>query len=351
MNATKKTASKKLKLPRWRRPSWKQIRHLIYALLLGILAYIILSLIYFQFRPLNLGYLNVPSGPVKDFAEADRRAKLLVAADEKNPDLNPDCHYRYLSQNKPVERVLVIRHGLTNCPRQFDKLADEYYKAGYAVLITRIPKHGLRDRTSLEPAKLSAEETMIDLNRSLDIAQGLGKKVDVMGLSVGGNEVALAAYQRGDIDQAIMINSLFSPKAVPTSLTRMATGGLLTIPNIFIWWDSKAKTELTGPTSVYYGFFTRPVGEYLRLTAALQDKPRDKPKARKLVMITNDNDGAVNNNVADGFISQWRKTGANVVDYRFPKSDGLNHDLIDPLQPDANTVISYPKILELTTQP
>ncbi|MEI6481586.1 MAG: hypothetical protein WCO19_04775 [Candidatus Saccharibacteria bacterium] len=327
---------------------WPRIRKPVSTILLGIGMFLLISIMYFQFRPLNVGYLQSIKSPIRDFQQADQMARDLVAKDEKNTSLNPDCHYRYLSQPKPVEHVLVIRHGLTNCPRQFDQLADEYYKAGYAVLITRIPYHGLVDRKSPDQSLLTAEMTLSDLNRSIDIAQGLGSHVDVMGLSVGANEVAMVATQRADIDRAIIINPFFGIKGLPAPLTRMATGAALTIPNQFIWWDGKAKELLSGPTSASYGFQTHSIGEYLRITAAIFDKPNNKPLAARPIIITNANDDAVNNKVTDEIIEQWQKTGANLVTYRFPESDKLNHDLIDPLQDDARIDISYPKILELT---
>ena len=73
-------------------------------------------------------------------------------------------------------------------------------------------------------------------------------------------------------------------------------------------------------------------------------------KAKQLIVITNGNNDAVNNGVTDDFIQQWRELGENVTTYRFPESDKLNHDMIDPMQPDARIDVAYPKILELTTQ-
>lgn len=345
MDQTKPTHSSK---PSASQAWWKKGLYILLIFLGTILAIILAILLIGQLRPLQLDQLEVTPQPITNWDEANTKAQALVEADKNNPELNPDCTTRYLSQGKKTERVLVIRHGLTNCPRQFDDLAREYYDRGYNVLITRIPKHGLKDRKSPVAGTLTAQETLDNFSNAIDIAHGLGDKIDLMGLSVGANEVAEMAVQRNDINQATMINPFFGIKSVPPFLTRSTCGVLLTLPNIFMWWDSQAKENLAGPTSAYYGFYTHMVGQYLRMTIDLEREKRPL-QAKQAIVITNGNDDAVNNRQTEQLVRQWTKSGANIITYQFPQSDSLNHDLIDPLQPDANITISYPKILQLTT--
>ena len=321
----------------------------IAGVILAILfAIIILFLMWCQLKPLETTRLTTTPKPYTDYIDANQAAEDLVTADKANTELNPDCGYRYLKQQSKVERVIVLRHGLTNCPRQFDELAERYHSMGYAVLVTRVPEHGMRDRMAPNFSRLTAERTLADLNHSIDIAEGLGDEVDVMGLSAGANEVAYIATQRDDIHQAIIIDPIFTPTSVPTPLTKLVAGALLTVPNQFMWWSDKHK-NLDGPTSAYYGWQTHPVGEYLRITEALFEKGR-QPRSTHVVLITNENDAAVNNETADLLAQRWRDDEVDVTAYRFPKSDGLVHDLIDPLQVGANVDISYPQIIQLTTK-
>ncbi len=341
---TKKAAKSESEQPK-RLHRMTKVGGIILAILLAI---VVAFLIWCQLRPLNTAALSTTAHPYTTYGTADRAAEALVAADKANTALNPDCGYRYLKQQAKVERVIVIRHGLTNCPRQFDQLAERYHQMGYAVLVTRVPEHGMRDRMAPHFADLTAERTLEDLSHSIDIAEGLGDEVDVMGLSAGGNEVAYIATQRDDIHQAIIIDPIFTPTSVPTSLTRLVAGALLTIPNQFIWWSDKQR-NLDGPASAYFGWQTRPVGEYLRITEGLLEKDR-LPRSTHAVLITNENDAAVNNDTADLLAQRWRNNDIDVTAYRFPKSEGLVHDLIDPLQVGANTAISYPQIIELSTK-
>ncbi|MCC7543604.1 hypothetical protein IT415_02750 [bacterium] len=313
-----------------------------------LLLLLLVFLVWCQLRPLNTASLSSIYNPYDDYVLADQAAEALVAADKTNRDLNPDCSYRYLKQPARVERVLVIRHGLTNCPRQFDELAKIYHDMGYAVLITRVPEHGMRDRMAPTFSRLTAEDTLRDLNHSIDIAAGLGEDIDIMGLSAGANEAAYVVTERDDIHQAIIIDPIFTPTGVPAPLTRLVTGALLSIPNQFVWWSDKQK-NLDGPTSAYFGWQSQPVGQYLRITEALFEKGRN-PRSTHVVVITNENDAAVNNDTTDALARQWRNNGVDVSAYRFPKSENLNHDLIDPLQVGANTTLSYPVIIELSTK-
>lgn len=316
--------------------------------LAGIVAILILLLLWFQLRPLHTEKLRLSSRPYTDYTKADRAAEARVQRDREDASLNPDCGYRYLKQPAKVERVLVIRHGLTNCPRQFDALAEKFHQMGYAVLITRIPEHGMVDRMAPSFSQLTAEGTLQDLNDSIDIALGLGDEIDVMGLSAGANEVAYVASERNDLHQAIIIDPIFTPVGVPTPLNRLVTGALITIPNQFIWWSDKQK-NLDGPTSAYYGWQSQPVGQYLRITEALHE-PGRYPRPTHAVIITNENDAAVNNEAADLLAQRWRDNNVDVTAYRFPIAEKLNHDLIDPLQVGANIDLSYPKIIELSTK-
>lgn len=315
----------------------------------GTIGFLILIPIFVFALPIyRLRDLAVTAQPIHDFASADQAAIALVERDRQDMSLNPDCGFRYLKQPAKTKKVLVIRHGFTNCPRQFDELAQAFYDRGYSVLISRIPGHGLRDRQTDTPSQVTAEQTLVDLSHVIDIAQGLGEQVDIMGLSVGGNEVGMMAQQRSDIHNAVLINPFFGYKFVPASLTRQSAGLLVTIPDMFIWWDPRVKTDLPGPTSAYYGFHTRPLGEYLRMTLAIQNESRTRPGAQHITVIANGNDAGVNNVVTDDIARRWQQSGASIIQYRFPTDQKLNHDMIDPLQPDANTAITYPIILSLT---
>ena len=70
------------------------------------------------------------------------------------------------------------------------------------------------------------------------------------------------------------------------------------------------------------------------------------PRARSVWLISNAADLAVSNAAGRKIVANWRAVGAtNVHEFQFPGSWKLFHDLIDPLQPNAQPDRVHP-ILE-----
>ncbi|TME08211.1 MAG: hypothetical protein E6I69_05875 [Chloroflexi bacterium] len=62
-------------------------------------------------------------------------------------------------------------------------------------------------------------------------------------------------------------------------------------------------------------------------------------------MITNAAEPRLDNRFTYQLVEQWRRHGASVETFEFPSSEGLPHDLIDPVSnPPAVIERSYPVI-------
>jgi len=99
--------------------------------------------------------------------------------------LHPLCVTRAFTHGERVNNAVVFLHGFTSCPDQFDQLGRLYYEKGYNVYIPRLPRHGDRDPLGLSLQGLTAEELAEAAMQAVDIAQGLGERVLVSGLSGG----------------------------------------------------------------------------------------------------------------------------------------------------------------------
>jgi len=64
----------------------------------------------------------------------------------EGPNANPACRTRLYTHGHRTERALVLLHGFTNCPAQFDALGRQWFERGWNVLIPRYPRHGYSDR-------------------------------------------------------------------------------------------------------------------------------------------------------------------------------------------------------------
>ncbi len=328
---------------------WWRILKVCGLILLAIIITILALLALGDMWPLKTRALQLKSAPITDYAQARVAADQYVKADTDNPAINPDCYPVLMDHGRKTEKVLVISHGYTSCPRQFQPLAQEFYDRGYNVLITRIPQHGYKDLMTTALADLTAEDMANKTNQAVDIAQGLGEKVDLLGLSMGGTIVTWIGQNRSDIHNTVAIDPMYSIWPFGPQLNRQVAGLLDFIPNIFFWWNNELKANLPGPGYTYPRFATKGIGQALRLTIALEQIiDRTPAKTQTLTVITNGNDKTVDNGLTNTLVQRWRKANSNVVTYEFPASDKLNHDLIDIHQGDQNVELSYPRIIELT---
>jgi carboxylesterase len=285
---------------------------------------------------------------VHNFGEAIQRIETLQA--QEPVDMNPVCRLQFMSHDQPVEQAIVLVHGYTNCPQQFRQLGQRFFDLGYNVLIAPLPHHGLADRLADEQAQLTAEELVAYADKVVDIAQGLGEQITMVGISGGAVTTAWAAQNRSDLDFAVMISPAFGYQQVATPLTAPGTNLYRILPNLFRWWDDMLQAE-RGPAHCYPQYSTRALAEILRLGFAVQAAARrEPPAAHAILVVTNANDTAVNPELTARVVKDWREHHADLKTYEFEGELQLPHDLIDPAQPDEQIDNVYPRLIDLITQ-
>ena len=298
--------------------------------------------------PWNIANLRSHPHPVQSYSEALQQIATLRA--QEASDMNPVCRLQFKTHDRQAERVIVLVHGYTTCPEQFHELSQRFYDIGYNVLIAPLPHHGLADRMTEEHAQLKAEELVTYADVMVDIAQGLGRQVIMLGISGGGVTTAWAAQVRNDIDLAVIISPAFGYRQIPTPLTVPAGNLYLTLPNSFQWWDPSLQADIS-PAYAYPRYSTRALAEFLRLGFAVQAAAqREPPAASSILVVTNANDTSVNNALTAAVVKDWREHEARVATYEFEAESRLGHDLIDPTLPDARIDIVYPRLIDLIAQ-
>jgi len=186
--------------------------------------------------------------------------------------------------------------------------------------------------------------------QTADIAQGLGERVIISGLSGGGAMATYLSQEREDVDIAAPIAPFLGIHFIPRPLNRPLTNLLLILPDIWQWWDPVHKEN--SPTTAAFAYARYPLHallENMRLGYATEaDANRVRPAAGEIIVITNANDDSVNNGVVAEFEQMWREHGEEyLVTFQFEKSLELPHDLITPTRPGARVDLVYPKLLEL----
>ena len=328
-----------------RLPSKLQIllRVLLVVTIALLVAFLFLSI------PPNPRRLVSLSHPSTGYEDALQRIEALRA--EEGADFNPVCRLKFMDHGMKTDRVIVFIHGYTNCPEQFRQLGEMFFERGYNVLITPQPHMGLADRMNNEQEQQTAQELVAYTDGVIDIAQGLGEHVSLVGLSGGGVMVAWAAQKRSDLDLAVAIAPSFGYTFIPGPLTVPIMNLFRLLPNFYQWWDPFKQMDTT-PDYGYPRFSTRALAEILRLASVVQAEAcREAPAARAVLVITNDGDLSVVNTLADQVVDCWRQQGFQAVKaYQFEASLKLEHDLIDPTQEKQRIDIVYPQLVEWITK-
>ena len=291
--------------------------------------------------------LGVPAAPEPAGASSFEEAIALydeVRAQEETLDLDERCLSRLASPGVATESVVVLVHGFTNCPAQFDQLVAELANEDTTVYVPRMPRHGLADKLSTKPGDLDIDELIAFADTTANIAVGLGDEVTVAGLSAGGVIAAWMAETRPDLDRVVVMAPSIGFKAIPTSAGRPFTNLIRILPGFTWWWDSDLKEKLAGPEYAAPFFITSEIGEFFRIGHQILEGTGDPPTA-ELVLLTNANDDAISNSYAVGLAQLWRDQGAKVTACNFAPDLRLPHDFIDPNQEAQDIEDSYPVVI------
>ncbi len=243
----------------------------------------------------------------------------------------------------------MLFHGFTSCPQQFDELARRFHAAGCNAYVPRIPRHGLRDRLTRNLAQLTVAELQASANEAYELACGLGARVSVLGISLGGSMAAWLA-QTAPLDLAIPVAPFLMPILLPEAIGLPVMRLFDALPDLYVFWDPRVREKCL-PDYAYPGFPTHALTQCIFLgDAVIERAAKAKPLARRCTLVTNANESAVNNGVARSLMGTWRRGGG---DYSELVLEGLGpprHDIIDPTTfPQARALV-YPKLEALVLE-
>jgi carboxylesterase len=251
--------------------------------------------------------------------------------DLDGPNVNPVCHTRLYTHGRRVDHSLVLLHGFTNCPAQFDALGRQFFERGWNVLIPRYPRHGYTHRMNTAIAELRSEQLVAAANRSAEAGAGLGKQLTVCGLSLGAILAGHLAETRADVQRAVLIAPMFGLRPVPGPALRAITELAYVLPNFYVWWNAKVKAGLPPPHG-YPRFSTHAYAALFSTGRKVMKSAEERPPlARSIVVITNAAEPRLDNRFTHRLVQHWLRHGADVETFEFGAFEKLPHDLIDPV--------------------
>lgn len=273
---------------------------------------------------------------------AQARARLDAILAQERADARIAHRTRWWVGDDVTPTAVVLLHGLTNSPPQYDALAPLLHARGHAVIVPRFPLHGYRDRMTDALAALRAADLEATALEAVAIGALCGERVVVAGISIGATLAGwLAARVR--IDTGIAFAPFCGLHELYGGLNDALGAVLRTLPNAFGWWDPRVK-EKQPPSHGYPRFSTRALGESLLLSTDI-DRAAHAAHGRRAVLVLNANDPVINNAHAHRRFSALRGYG---VDYERVVLEGLPkmHDVVEPL-PQAHTELVYPALIDL----
>ena len=285
------------------------------------------------------------------YEEAVKRIQALQALDTE--EVNPLSYTSLLTHGHKTSKAILLLHGYSNSPRQYVRLAEEFYGRGYNVFVPRIPRHGLKDRVTTALKDLTEQELLSYTREVLDILQGLGEQVTVLGCSMGGVLALWAAQQSADISLVCAISPALAYHVLPLALTPLVVQAFLRMPNRFRWWDEALKDAPVPPLHAYPRFATRGLAHITNIGLKVRALARRaEPKAGSVLVVVNPTDESVDNSHARQIVERWQALGAqNIRLYEFDPQLKLKHDLMDPDQPAQQVDVVYPILIELVMRP
>jgi pimeloyl-ACP methyl ester carboxylesterase len=285
----------------------------------------------------------LPTPPAPLTYEISLKAiRAVIAQDAADTSLERDAWPRLYDHGAAVENAVILFHGFTNCPQQFDLLAQRFHARGCNVYVPRIPRHGLKDRLTTTLADLSITELARCTLDAFTYAQGLGRRVSSVGLSLGGS-MSLWLAQAMPIDLAVSVSPFLMPIGIPRGVGTVAMHALYTVPSMYWWWDPRVKQNCL-PVYAYPGFPTHGLAEVTFFGDKIFAYANSKPLGKACILVTNANESAVNNGVSRDLFAQWKAGGANYSEVVLSGLGPPRHDIIDPTTFPQGERLVYPRL-------
>jgi len=292
---------------------------------LGLLVSAVVAGAWF-IRPLDAGELKSQSSPAVDYAEALRRIEAVRAAEATMP-LQPVGRGFALLHGSRVETAVVIFHGFTDVPNQFAKVAQGYFEAGANVWTPRMPFHGYTDRMTDDPSKITPELLRRTADANIDVVAGLGRTIEVVGLSGGGALAAWSAAERPDVKRTVIISPLMLPKGYGPWMVRPLARLVGMLPDSYTWWTDKQAAE---PGPEYPRYSRRGVTAYLMMVERAKADGANgvRPVRGDVVVVSNLADQHLDTQYPIDVMRPLVAAGRSLRSVVIPASEGLKHDIV-----------------------
>ncbi|WP_422771905.1 alpha/beta hydrolase [Plantactinospora sp. WMMC1484] len=254
---------------------------------------------------------------ISAFSTAITAAESVIGDEAQDPRVRQRSRSRLCGHGHRTARAVLMLHGYTHAPEQYDGLAEEFHDGGYNVWIPRAPQHGTVEANGHH--LLNAAELRRYAEEALRIVRGLGDEVGVVGISGGAVLAAWLAGQHEDVRRMLLLSPFFRPdvRTVPVIALR---------PLAFLYGRRLLPDRTTSR-----GYSLAAVTQYLRIALGLPRQPR-RTGLRSLGLVYSEADAVIDR--AAAMAAAQRFANANAIDLGtlvLPASSGVAHNTLDPV--------------------
>lgn len=309
------------------------------------------GLLWAVLRPVRMDDLGSAPDPAATPADAQARFALLAAAD--GADIIDICRSRLvippdLAPGARARRAVVIFHGLSSCPHAQVALIPLLAAAGCAVLVARMPHHGLADNKAASLRHFLGPVIAAHVDQVVDIAAGLGDELVVAGISGGAVLAGWVAATRAEVDEAVLIAPFYGMATFGDRFNALLMRLMLLLPDFSIWKNPLKGRRSQAPAHNMARQSSRGVGDMMRVGLATRRRASaGRAPAGRVTLVLNEADIAISNQVAESMGRAFAAGGTPVSILWLPRALGLPHELIDPVQLGDRTAIVNPALTAL----
>jgi carboxylesterase len=280
------------------------------------------------------------------FRDACRAIHHDVASDAGDDTISLEGRTRFYHHDAPVSHAILLLHGFTNCPQQFDEFARDLHARGCNVYVPRIPHHGKKNRLTTDLQDLSVAEMTTFAERAFERSRRLGAHTTILGLSLGAT-LAMWLAQTQPVDLVVPVSPFLMPYGWSRAVGGAAMRAAMALPDYYCWWDARVLTG-TRPPYAYPGYPLHALAQITFLGESIFDRAAQmKPSARRCVLVSNVGDNGISNSVAADLLATWQRRRAPYAEVVLRDLGVPRHDIIDPTTfPEARTLV-YPRLAEL----
>ena len=282
-----------------------------------LLALIIACLIYFW--PTYSKHLRTGTSRTLSYEQAIAHHKDLVASEIKH-GTRPLLTSQLLTHDVKTRNAVVMLHGITADPTQFDGLAKRFFDAGYNVYVPLTPHHGTVNPDN--HSQVTSDELVDFVNDAVTTATGLGEEVGVVGLSGGGMLATWAAEYRPEITRALLLSPFYEPAKSQSAkwklpLLRTLYGHHI-LPDVF--------TVPSKPTDAKFSYAA--LANYLIVEQNLSSHPLAS-HLKQLSLITSESDDQIDLDLAKRIPQLIADTNnLDLLSVSLPGSWDVGHDIV-----------------------